>query len=210
MEKTITIADWLLILVTFAGPIVAVQVQKWVERIREERFRRLTIFQTLMATRAMRASSSDHVQALNLIDVFFNGKSKKERDVRDAWVTYLDFFNQRTPTDDKGATAHNEKGVDLLTNLLAKIGHTLGYHFNAVQLKRGGYYPQGHADEANASALIRQNLVKVLTGTQHLKMDVASFPATISEEDMQSQLKLRAEMTALLSGDKPLRVKTET
>lgn len=81
-----TISDTLLVLATFCGPIAAVQAQKWIERTREQRGRRLWIFQTLMATRAIRAGSNEHVQALNLIDVFFNGKSSRDRAVRDAWL----------------------------------------------------------------------------------------------------------------------------
>lgn len=95
--KTITIADCLLIAVTFIGPVAAVQVQKWVERARERRNRRLSIFQTLMATRAIRAGSNEHVQALNLIELFFDDKSEKEKAVRNPWALYFDFLAQRVP-----------------------------------------------------------------------------------------------------------------
>src|ERR1700741_2114489 len=77
--KMITIADWLLIAVTFTGPIVAVQVQKWVERIREKRNRKHWIFHTLMATRAIRAGSNEHrhsgTAVAQLIAIFGEGLS---------------------------------------------------------------------------------------------------------------------------------------
>jgi hypothetical protein len=64
--------DWLLILATIAGPILAVQAHKWVERLREGRNRKLRLFERLMATRAARLSA-EHVQALNMIDLVFYG-----------------------------------------------------------------------------------------------------------------------------------------
>jgi hypothetical protein len=203
-----TISDTLLILATLCGPIAAVQAQKWIERAREQRGRRLWIFQTLMATRAIRAGSNEHVQALNLIDVFFNGKSAKDKAVRDAWMVYLDFFNQSVPTGEDNARAHNEKGVDFLVALLEAIAKTLGYDFNKVQLKRGGYYPRGHADENAARAAIRDNLVKVLTGAQPVNMAVVSFP--VSEEALKNQQLVQTALLKTLSGDQPLRIKSES
>jgi hypothetical protein len=134
-----TISDALLICATFLGPIAAVQAQKWIERSRERRNRRLMIFQTLMATRAMRASSNDHVQALNLIEVLFDGNSQKDKDVRKAWQIYLDFFQQIPPDGEENARAHNEKGIDFLVNLLESMAKYLRYDFDKIQLKRGGY-----------------------------------------------------------------------
>jgi hypothetical protein len=121
--RTITIADWLLISVTFIGPIAAVQVQKWIERAKEEKNRKLWIFHTLMATRAVRAGSNEHVQALNLIDLAF--RKKPEKNVRDAWALYFDFLAQVAPKEEAQAKAWNEKGVDLLVDLLSAIAITL-------------------------------------------------------------------------------------
>jgi len=46
------LSDLLMIAAVLLAPIVAVQVQKWLEQYRSERERQLTIFKTLMATRA--------------------------------------------------------------------------------------------------------------------------------------------------------------
>ena len=62
-----TLTDILTILAVFLAPVVAVQVQKWLEVFREQRARKLWIFKTLMATRAATVSQ-EHVQALNMID----------------------------------------------------------------------------------------------------------------------------------------------
>lgn len=54
------------------GPILAVQVQKRIEKLREKWGRKNHLFQILMSTRASRLSP-DHVQALNMIDLVFYG-----------------------------------------------------------------------------------------------------------------------------------------
>jgi hypothetical protein len=201
-----TITDGLLICVTLVGPIMAVQVQKFIEAHRERRNRRMWIFQTLMATRAMRASSVEHVQALNLIEVFFDGKSASERKVRETWGLYRDFLYQPAiARDEAAAIAHNERGVDFLVNLLDAVGKSLGYHFDAVQLKRGGYYPQGHADDANHQAIIREGFARILSGKQAFPMNVVGFP--VSEDALALQTKVQNALLATLTGKKPLEIK---
>ncbi len=207
--KVFSIADWLLIAVTFLGPIAAVQAQKWIERSREKRVKRLGIFQTLMATRALRAASNDHVQALNLIDVFFDNKSGPDKNVRTAWAVYFDFLAQKPPENmtPVEATAYNEKGVDHLVDMLEAMGKALGYDFNKVQLKRGAYYPQGHADDSAAVRLIRDNLARILTGAQPLNMNVVSFP--VSENAMQDQKKVQDALLKVLSSEATVKIKSD-
>jgi uncharacterized protein DUF6680 len=166
-------------------------------------------FPNAHGTRAIRAGSDDHVRALNLIELYFDGKSLQEKEVRDAWEEYLDFLYQRcslTATEAE-AKAYNDKGVDFLIALLEAMGTTLGYNFNKAQLRHGGYYPQGHADDANSRALIRDGLVRVLRDGQPVPMSVVSFP--VSEEAMQTQKLVQDALLQTLSGDKPLRIKTE-
>ena len=64
--------DWIIALATLLGPILAVQAQKWIEGVREQRTRKLRVFTQLMATRAARLSA-EHVQAINMIDLVFYG-----------------------------------------------------------------------------------------------------------------------------------------
>jgi hypothetical protein len=94
----ITISDGLIILATVAGPILAVQAQKWVERATEKRRQRLLIFTTLMTTRATRLAA-DHVQALNMIDLLFSDKNTKDKTVLDAWRLYSDVLNEQVAED---------------------------------------------------------------------------------------------------------------
>ncbi len=183
----ITITDTLLIFVTLSGPVIAVQVQKFIERKTESHNRRTWIFQTLMATRAVRAGSFEHVQALNLIEVFYNKNTRNDELVVDSWHVYLDFLsNPLLPGAQESEYASwNDRGVDKLVELLEAMSSSLGFKFDKVRLKRGGYYPQGHANEFNARASIRDGLVRVLSGSQPIPMAVVSLP--ISENALTRQ-----------------------
>lgn len=81
--------DWITVLAIIAGPILAVQAQKWVERVREKKNQRLWVFKRLMTTRGATVSLG-HVEALNAIDLEFAGRSKKDEQVRRRWREYLD------------------------------------------------------------------------------------------------------------------------
>ncbi|CAG1769847.1 hypothetical protein BAC3_00595 [uncultured bacterium] len=70
-----TINDWLIIAAMIIAPILAVQIQKFIEARKETKGRKIQIFRTLMATRATPISPS-HVEALNMIDIVFY-KDKK-------------------------------------------------------------------------------------------------------------------------------------
>ena len=203
-----TVSDALLIAATFAGPIAAVQAQKWIERSREKRQKRLVIFHMLMATRAARANSTEHVQALNSIDLFFDGTDTKERAVRNAWGVYLDHLNVEmgNMTPDQ-VRIHNDRAVDLLVELLHKISEVLGYDFTTVQLKRGGYYPLGHFNEVTNKAAALKGLADLFTRGQSFPMKVTAFP--FSEDALKSQQAVQDAIIRTLSGESPLKVQVE-
>ena len=67
---SVTISDWLIILATVSGPILAVQAQKFIERARARRESRLSIFYRLMTFRAT-PLAPERIQALNMIDLEF-------------------------------------------------------------------------------------------------------------------------------------------
>jgi hypothetical protein len=56
---------------TFAGPIPAVLITRWIDKRRAERERQLDIFRALMRTRRA-AIQPDHVNALNLVEIEFH------------------------------------------------------------------------------------------------------------------------------------------
>ena len=195
------IADWLMIIAVLLAPLVAVQVQKALERYREDRTRKLNVFKTLMATRAATVSPQ-HVQALNMIDLEFH--AEKYKGTTDAWKTYLDHLGHYPKDDEKQQPAWGERRVDLLSKLLREMGKSLGYVFDEVHIKRGIYAPEAHAQFETEEQLIRNGLVRLLHGQSHLKMDVTSFP--VSEEAVKEQKALREGFKELIDGKRKLEV----
>ena len=164
-----------------SGPVLAVQAQKWIERAREKRNRKLWIFHTLMATRAARVAG-EHVQALNMIDLAFYGrrafsinyKTKRERQVVDAWKEYFDHLHQNFP--DTELQTWRSRGDELFVNLLFAISRDVNFDFDRVSLKRGIYSPRAHGELELDQLAIRKLMLSVLSGTQPLKMAVISLP----------------------------------
>jgi hypothetical protein len=160
---------WVVAGATLLGPIFAVQAQKWLERLRERRSRKLFVFQALMTTRATRVSI-EHVQALNSLDLVFYGdrvlgvprRKKTEQGVLDAWREYLDHLN--TPNDPNAFATWMVRGDELFVNLLGAIATDLKMKFDRVQLRRGAYVPVAHGRLEQDQEQIRRALVHLLGG----------------------------------------------
>lgn len=193
----------LTVIAIIAGPILAVQVQKLIERITQKRQSKKTLFMTLMSTRG-RPLVLEHVQALNMIDVIFSDKSifdvffrdkrKKERAVVDAWSEYRDHLNDypKQPPSESGnglseaaRTAYKSKcddwqsrSIELLAELLAKMAASLNYHFDKVLLKKGAYTPRGYGDTELAQLVIQRGLSEVLLGLKSIPIRVVEVPST--------------------------------
>jgi hypothetical protein len=190
MGSSITISDWLIILATACGPILAVQAQKWIERARARRETRKSIFYQLMAYRAT-PLAPERIRALNMIDLefrpgWFGYQSAKDKAVTTAWENLLDKLNDgpggQNVTD---LRAWNQLCDNLSVDLLFALSTALGFHFSKVELKRGIYYPQGHFTKEALQDFISENLAKLLAGDKALKMEVTSFP--YSEDALKLQ-----------------------
>jgi hypothetical protein len=148
-----TILSGITIFAIYYGPIKALKIQRTLDEEREARNRKVNIFKTLMSYRVTRLAPA-FVQALNLIDVEFTANNEKEKAVRDAWKELNDLY-----ADYKTTANADEKANDLVAVLLAAMGKCLGYDFDKVYLKKGGYYPEGLVNvEAEQHALRRQVL----------------------------------------------------
>jgi len=196
-----TISDWIMILAVLFAPLLAVQAQKRLEKLRESRGRKMRIFKTLMATRASTVSA-EHVQALNMIDLEFH--DNKYKPVTTAWKTYLDHLGSFPKEDEKALPVWVDKKADLLTSLLSAMGTALGFTFDAVHIKKGIYAPEAHAQLEQENMLLRRGLLRLIYGDGTLKMDVQSFP--VSEEDLLAQKELRDSLREVLEGKRELRV----
>jgi len=184
-------SDWLIIIAILLSPLIALEVQRYIDIFRERRIRKMRIFETLMTTRGDEISQY-HVQALNMIDINFYGVrlfsknwlSKKEKNVLTSWKIYLDHLN--TPGELKGSVLENwiSKKDDLFADLLFEISQAIGYDFDKVHLKRSIYIPRAHGDKFLDNETIRHNLVQILDGKKPLLMRL------VVNEDTQKDQKL--------------------
>lgn len=128
---------WAIVAATGLGPILAVALTLWREKVNSIYNRRLYVFRTLMATRRI-SISGDHVNALNLVEVDFyhcDGVTK-------AWTEYKEHLNNTSiPEDDNW----REKKEKLLANLLFAMGAVLNFDIPAMEIFKGGYAPLGWA-----------------------------------------------------------------
>lgn len=169
------IQDWLMILSVLAGPIIAVQLTRFVDSKKEQRDRKLQIFKTLMATRAYTVSPQ-HVEALNRIDLEFSNKHKKERNVVYAWKEYLDLLGDTDMPRDQWGT----KRVELLVELLHSMAHVLNYEFDKTHIKNSAYAPVAHGDIEAQQTAVRMGVIKILEGKCELPMYVTNLHPTES------------------------------
>lgn len=170
MDK-ITIADWLMILAVLLGPLIAVQLTRYLDNKKEIRERKLAVFKKLMATHAY-TISWDHVEALNRIDLEFDKSETKEKAVIEAWKEYLDLLGNKQLTPEQWAV----KRLDLLVELLHKMAIVLDYDFDKTHIKNSSYSPMAHGELEEQLASIRKGLIEILEGKQPLPMFVTNLP----------------------------------
>ena len=183
-----TISDWLIIVAILSAPTLAIQIQKGIERKREEKERKMYVFRTLMTTRA-NPMNPQHVEALNMIDIEFYENKK----VVDAWKllldSYLDFpKDSKEPNYKSKLDSCVKKSNDLLTDLLFNIANSLNYSFDKVQLKRDAYFPRGHSDMLIDQEIIRRSLVSVLLGQVPIPIKIISpTPSTEEKKEVKEE-----------------------
>jgi hypothetical protein len=90
IDWTFRMGEAAIVFATLLGPVLAVQAQKWIERARERKQRKIGIFRTLMATRAAFLSPA-HVEALNAVPIEFYGNRK----IVNSWKEYLDYYRHK-------------------------------------------------------------------------------------------------------------------
>jgi len=193
--------DIISIIAILAGPVLAVQVQKYLERQRDSKRRRADVFKTLMATRGAVLSAS-HVEALNRIDLEFSDKRKYKK-VIDAWKEYFDnlSYGQKSEEDLKIWGARNE---ELLANLLHEMGNSLGYTFDKVLIKRNMYSPQGHVNVQKEYDLIRIGLIRLLSGEISISVESTNV---LDEESLNRQRELHDLLLNYYKNKEPLNVR---
>lgn len=201
--SSFTISDILMIGAVLLAPFIAVRVEKYLEIKRNEKDRKLNVFKTLMATRG-RVLDPRHVEALNMIDLEFDG----ETSVTNTWKAYLDHLlnlSQRPTTEGKNdeekkhdkilydsqMTAWNAGAENCLSDLLYEMGKSLNYKFDKTHIKRSIYSPQGHIDIENDQQFLRKALIELLMG--RLTLPVKTISPSLSDEELESRSEEQAE-----------------
>ena len=169
--------DTLMILATLCGPLIAVQVTRYLDDLKEIRSRKLNIFKTLMATRAYSLSAA-HVEALNRIDLEFNSNTKAEKKVLSIWKEYLDLLGNTSLSPEQWSF----RRVDILVELLSAMGEALGYDFDKIQIKNATYAPVAHGRIEEEQQVIRGQVLEVLNGKRSLPIQVINSPQTTKSE----------------------------
>lgn len=206
-----TINDYLMIGAVILAPVIAVQVQKWLESWREKRERKINIFKTLMATRATRLDPS-HVTALNMIDLEF-----EEQSVLEKWREYIDSLVDAPQIPSADATQEKknnyqndlknwlDKNDNKFIELLYEMSRALKYKFDKVHLKKAIYHPTGFSDLELEQQLLRRMVLAFLDGQHAVKMDVTSFPGP-DEKVEKVQAEIRKYLLDLMEGKKAIPV----
>lgn len=205
--------EWWVVFATLAGPVLAVQTQKWIERASEGRRQRVSLFEALMANRATRLADG-YVRALNSIDLVFLPKwwwfPNKDRAVIRAWRALLDELNHGPgpqETDRQIFATWNVRCDDRLVELLAAMSKALGFAFTNEELRRGIYHPMGHVEREQAQLAILHGLRRILEGNESLRMKITEIPA--SPEAAELQRTLNEKMAKAYDDDGSLRVRVE-
>ena len=158
-----SIADWLMIAAVLTGPIIAVQLTRYLDSLKEIKERKLAIFKTLMATRAYNVSWT-HVEALNRIDLEFDHNNKREKAVIAAWKEYLDLLSNSSISSEQWGI----RRVDLIVELLYKMAHVLNYDFDKTHIKNSFYSPMAHGVTEEEQTALRRGLLEVLEGKKRI------------------------------------------
>lgn len=197
MEKS----NLLMLLAVLIAPLAAVELSLWRERRRRTEEKRLSVFQTLMATRTQRLSPM-HVNALNMIDVEFYGNRKFDA-VRDKWHAYLDSLTQPAS---EAIFVERER---LFFELLQVMGQALGYAFEITAIKQTAYIPVAHGDLERDQALVRAGVVGVLSGKLAIPVQILESPpagqteavAALQNEALIAVPQPKSSETSLLADD---------
>ena len=139
--KTMKLSEWIMIFAVLLGPVIAIQLTRYLDNKKEIRQRKLDLFRTLMATRAYNISW-DHVSALNRIDLEFDSQIPKEKEVVNCWKSYFDVLNDKNMPLEQWAV----KRVDLFVELLHKMANVLDYDFDKTHIKNSAYSPVAHGN----------------------------------------------------------------
>lgn len=185
----------LTLIAIITGPVLAVLAATFLDRRRQTRERQLQLFRMLMSTRRTRLST-DHVAALNLIEVEFHGVKK----VIEPYKKLLDHLSKRHPlapeeversdfsteqnrqrTESYWKRIDNER-IDLLANLLKEMSSHLRFNIDQLDIYRGGYNPEAMGQLELEQNIIRRLFVEIYYGRHAIPVRIQDDRENPTEE----------------------------
>jgi energy-converting hydrogenase Eha subunit C len=147
------------------GPILAILVSRYLDKLKAIRSLKENLFRILMANRGTRLRK-EAVEAVNLIEVAFHGNATKDKLVRDSWDALRAHLNSNPalPTPEIWGATLDEKYSDMIFC----ISNALGYNINRTVIGKEGYTPIRHVDIDSYTMTIYERLTKLLTGEGHI------------------------------------------
>lgn len=172
-EVLVKLSDAAIVFATLIGPVVAVQVQKWIERSREKRNRQLVVFEALMATRATRMSVR-HIDALNAIPIAFYGRGKRLEKIRTEWNDYLSHLSDKNKIEANIEVWRGEQ-IPKIVSLIHEISQYLGFSFSKNEIENGIYLPEGHVTQEADQQTVLAGFARIFRGERGLPIWVNNF-----------------------------------
>lgn len=166
------------LLAIVGGPILAVFVTRYIDKLRARNDRRLDLFRVLMRTRRM-ALSAEHVAAINLVEIDFAGEKDVIQKRSDYFKALGTDVTRMSPAEHSKFFAEREA---LLAKLLHSIAKVLGVKMEQLDIFSGGYVPQGWLNLENQQAELRLLALDLLRGdralpvTQFAGMTGSNYP----------------------------------
>jgi hypothetical protein len=155
------------------GPVRAARLTRELQREGALRDRKMDVFRRLSATRGFRLNP-DHVWALNLIPIEFNGISA----VITAWRTYLEHTNFPIPPDQAQQNAFFHEREKRLMGLIEAIAADVGIAFDRMDIQDYSYVPQAWNDDEHDQRRLRKLGLDVLMGLRALHVTPMTAPAS--------------------------------
>ena len=194
------ISDFSIVFATFMGPVVAVQLQKYLDRKGETNRRQVEIFRALMANRVT-SNSPQYVNALNAVPLEFH----KVKPVMSAWSDLLMHLNSDSTIN---SDAWLKTRVKRFLTLLKTMGEFLRYDFRDAELEDHAYFPKWQDLMMKDQELVRKGLVDLLGGKASLPMNVTGFP--VDAEMSKRTGELQQLLVEWLQGKRAPSVTTST
>jgi hypothetical protein len=157
---------WITIAAIILGPLVAVIITVVRGERRQKYDSRHAVFRSLMKTRRTWANP-EHVEALNLVEIEFHGKSKVLKAYKDLFNFFVQDNAKRSDEDDESYLKRKaEHHSDLLSALLLEMSKDLGYRHDQLEILRGGYSPVLHGQIEEDQEKIRKLFAGLYDGSK--------------------------------------------